>query len=468
MKRPLVFIAVAFALGDVLGGKISNRPEIALIALAGLLLFACLRYRHLRVGATLLILFLFLLSGFLWNSLARQKAAVEGQAWPSRNVVLTGMVAEDPGGYPDRTVYILSKLKLAGGSGSTIIKGRLQLVIYNPEAGIQYHYGDLLQVRGKIDLQTSDRNPGEFNYREYLIRRGIYGRISIYRPADVTRLGKETGNVLIRTALTAKGRVASLVESTLPSQQAGVLLALLFGDQERLDDEQVDLYRTLGVMHIFSVSGLHVAFVLLFLLAVGRLMRLPPRLETIIAVSVLVFYAVMVGFPPSVVRATVMVIIGLGARLVMRAPDFYTSLAGAGLIILIWNPLQIYDPGFQLSFVATWGLVYLEPMIKGWLLFLPGWGKYLVAPIAAQLGVLPLTALYFNAVSLLAIPANILVVGLVGVITVLGLAVFHIGTNGFSNRRSNCPGSGCPDLADGDVAVTDWTDSRVVGHREQS
>ncbi|MHB1128130.1 MAG: ComEC/Rec2 family competence protein, partial [Bacillota bacterium] len=424
MKRPLVLVAAAFALGDALGNQINHDPRIALITLASLFICAFLCYRRFWVGTGVVILTLFLMAGFLWNGLARQKIEAEGQAWPSGPVVFTGTVVADPTGYPDRTAYILGRLRLTGDTGSRSLKGRAQLVIYAPQPQTRYHYGDRLQVRGKMELPSVRRNPGEFDYREYLARHGVYGRVSAFRPADVTLVGQETGNPLIGISLAAKGRVVSLVDSVLPPRQAGVMLALLLGDRERLDGQQVDLYRTLGVMHIFSVSGLHVGFVLFFLLVLGRLLRLSARVGTLAAVIVLVFYSAMVGFPSSVVRAMVMAIMVLGARLVMREPDFYTGLAAAALVILLWNPLQLNDPGFQLSFMATWGLVYLEPIIAGWLSFLPGWRRVLVAPITAQLGVLPLTALYFNTISLLAIPANILVVGLAGVITVLGLVMF--------------------------------------------
>jgi competence protein ComEC len=179
-----------------------------------------------------------------------------------------------------------------------------------------------------------------------------------------------------------------------------------------------------------------VGLVLAGLVALFGILKLAPGLTAPLATPVLIFYALMTGINPAVLRATLMALLFLWAHHLGRDRDWPTTLALAALVTLLWNPLQIFHPGFQLSFAATWGLLYLgPPLTKAFLGLFNGLpvsvariaAQGLAIPLAAQLATIPLVAWYYNLISPVSIPANLLAVPLVGLILTLGLLAAVLG-----------------------------------------
>ncbi|SMB92897.1 competence protein ComEC [Thermanaeromonas toyohensis ToBE] len=339
---------------------------------------------------------------------------------------LRGVVMEEPKIYPRRVVYLLEAWEIKQKDDQRKVKEKVEVVQYfqRGKAPPCYRYGDVLKVQGRLELPTTARNPGEFDYRAYLARRYIYTQVIVDNPNNITKIGEVSGYPWWRLALKAKERARTAITSALPPRFSGLLLALLFGDKEKLEQGDVDVFKTLGVMHVFAVSGLHVGFVLLFLMGLAGFMGLHLGTAVTISIAGLLFYAALAGFSPSITRAVIMGNLGLYAYLKRQKFYFYTSLSLAAFLILLFQPRSLYDTGFQLSFLATWGLVYFYPLGDGLLGWLPSWRRYLIVPLAAQIAVLPLTAYYFNLLPLLSLPANLITVALTGVVTLLGLASF--------------------------------------------
>ena len=225
-----------------------------------------------------------------------------------------------------------------------------------------------------------------------------------------------------------------------------------------IDQETRQAFSETGIVHILSVSGLHVGLVLGGLMGFLGLFRAPPACTAPLVTPVLLFYALMTGLNPAVLRATFMALLFVWAHHLGRDRDWPTTLALAALIILIWKPLQIYNPGFQLSFTATWGILYLGPLLAAGLARLlkglsesavrvaaPGprgdsvpqrgisenfvrvAALALAVPLAAQLATVPLVAWYYNLFSPVSIPANLLAAPLVGLILLLGILAAILG-----------------------------------------
>ncbi|MDH7479775.1 MAG: DNA internalization-related competence protein ComEC/Rec2, partial [Syntrophomonadaceae bacterium] len=216
-------------------------------------------------------------------------------------------------------------------------------------------------------------------------------------------------------------RVEENIRRELPPQQASYLAAVLFGDKSGLPAEELELYQRLGLAHVFSVSGLHLGFVLALSLLLARGLRLKGAGYFLFNLLSMLFYAAMVGFPPATMRALLMAALALGAYLFRREVNPLGGLALAGLVLLIGNPRLLFDAGFQLSFTATGGLVYLYPRLQvlaaGW----PRGAQWLLLPLAAQLGILPLVAYYYGLVSPVSLFTNLVLVGLLGSIVMVGI-----------------------------------------------
>jgi competence protein ComEC len=267
------------------------------------------------------------------------------------------------------------------------------------------------RVRGQLRVAhpVGFRNPGGFDHAAYLARRGIHAAATGHGDA-LTVLDTPP------TPWRARVKRAALaaMDTALPPASAALLGGLLLGERTALPPEIQDGFRAAGVYHVLAVSGFNVALVAASALAILTLARLGPRAAALGAGIAVVGFAIVVGPEPSVVRATLMGVLVLGARLLDREASVLNGLAFAALAILVARPGDLLDPGFQLSFAATLGII-LIPHPHGTI------AGALSVSLAAQLAVLPITLAHFNQVSLVGPLANLGAVPLAAVATVLGL-----------------------------------------------
>ena len=227
---------------------------------------------------------------------------------------------------------------------------------------------------------------------------------------------RSKGNFLVN-------KIISIHQQTLPKDYANLLGSIIFGlKASPISPELKDDYKKAGVIHILVASGQQVAILIGVCLAVRRFFKIPILL-TVILISILnLIFVFMTGAGPSIIRAAIMGELTLLGLLFERERDFYTSLAMAALLILIWDPLTLFDIGFQLTFTATWSLVYLAPLIEDSLKkFIP---QIIASPLAVAIAPVsvttPISVYYFNQLSLIAVFSNLLVVPLAEILTVLG------------------------------------------------
>jgi len=218
--------------------------------------------------------------------------------------------------------------------------------------------------------------------------------------------------------------MAQTILQKVGGTEGALIQSLVLGERGGLPEETRQGFARSGVIHVLAVSGLHVGFVILVCFAIFTLLRLPPTVRTLLTLLVLFLYVYLTNVRPSVVRAAVMGGLLLIGHDLQRRTPVTNTLALAALVILILNPLALFQASFQLSFAAVLGIVFFYRPLEQLLFLGPlrtirrhAVGRYTLAllavSLAAQLGTLPLSAFYFGRIPLVGLLANLLVIPLV-------------------------------------------------------
>ena len=293
-------------------------------------------------------------------------------------------------------------------------------------------YGDKIRVdNGYLSLPSSPRNPGGFDYRSFLLRRKIYVLADVFSPGCIVVLGEKCGNPVIRLALLLKSRMETIIEKSMDPPQSLFLEAMLLGNRRKLPEEWKEVFSSTGTAHILSISGLHVGFVFSIALILFGVLNLPVKMSSMLTVIIIIAYCLVTGSRPPAIRASIMAIMILTGRMLDRPVNNWNSLALAAFIILALNPMELFNPGFQMSFVAVFGILYLCPRIQRLLHPSHSWLKWIwrstTVIAGAQIAVLPLIAYYFNVLPLISFPANFVVVPMLAIIVGLGFSACILG-----------------------------------------
>ncbi len=301
--------------------------------------------------------------------------------------------------------------------------GRARLTVLGSPIAVRY--GD--EIRGRFRLRHPRRfeNPGAFDYPAYLASRRIFLEGWTREPVEVEPAS--SGFRPLAVIFGVRAMLLERLDAALPSAQAGLLKAIVLGDRSGVTAEMQRAFLDSGTYHVLAISGLHVGILAGALFGLFRLGRASPRLAAAAAALLVTFYAALTGAGASVVRAAVMADAYLLAIVLDRRSDLLNSLALAALALLWWNPRFLHDVGFQLTFLATLGIVLLLPRCVSRLGVLPRplrWALESVAiTVAATVVTLPVLASSFNRVAPVGVLANIPVVPLSGAITTLGAAM---------------------------------------------
>ena len=295
----------------------------------------------------------------------------------------------------------------------------------------QLNAGNKMYLTGTYQKGRERRNPGEFDYDKYLKSKSITGLFISYNTDSINILSNQKD--YFKSSLHS---VRKLIDETIHKlhnpQTAGLLRGLLLADRSEIDYETKNEFINSGVVHILAVSGLHVGYVLVIIIFMFG--RFGIYLRSILTIIGLVAFMFLTGVPPSVFRATLMSVVIIIAFLSNRSANIINSISIAAFIILILNPNEIYNPGFQLSFSAVLAIGILYPYLQKIIFKLNlkhKWLEYILlffgVSLSAQIGTLPFTLAYFSKLSVVALFANLIVIPTVGVIIGIAFITVFIG-----------------------------------------
>ena len=448
-RLPLMWFSLAFLAGIVLGSLVSLSLWVW-IALAVLAIFLSILpgvlAARLHPSSSLLQPFSFILIFALFLGAARYQFSVPRfdafhiAFYNDRDydLLITGTLVEPP---DYRDSYTNLRLKVSNvdtGDGDLAVSGLLLVRASNNQT---FHYGEILRLRGK--LETPPENE-DFSYRDYLAAQHIHSYMS---NAEVTVLPGSSGNPIAAALYQIKERSLANIYHMFPDPESSLLAGILLGVDTGLTRELQQAFKDTGTAHIIAISGFNISIIAgIFFAFFSRF--LGERRGALAAVLGIALYTFIVGADAAVVRAAIMGSLALLARQVGRRQFALNTLLAVALLMCLWNPLFLWDVGFQLSFFATLGLIlYAEPFSKfaNRLItryfpassaerFAELFSEFVLLTLAAQLTTIPIMAYQFQRISLISfvanpfiLPAQPAVMILGGLAVLLSLAWFPLG-----------------------------------------
>ena len=442
MKRPLGIVAVLYACGVLIGNYVSL-PLSCLFLISGALLIGSIVARRLRIHF-LRVLFIFIgwtnftcHTAFTNPTDLRVLLGNDPQLLTIRGTLAeTPQVRVYPGDEADslRTTARVNVIAVQRETGSQPACG--QIVVTTPgELPEKFFRGQQVQIYGVIALPPLPIAEGLFDYREYLKRQEIYFQLKAESSNDWQIAGspKTTPPLSDRFSKWAKGSLAiGRAEADLPLH---LEQALTLGEKSYLTQDITEPFMKAATFHIFAVDGLRMAILFGIFFTTLRWLRVPRNICSFVILPLLWFYVDLTGWPASAIRAAVMLTIVIFGWILKRPDDVLNSLYAAALVLLLWQPQQLFQAGFQLSFCVVLCIILVMPAFDKFVQRLlqfdpllpdelrPRWQVLLHKPIrfacglassslAAWLGSLPLAAYYFHLFTPVSTPANVVAVPL--------------------------------------------------------
>ena len=325
--------------------------------------------------------------------------------------------------FNDRYIVIVNEID------GTTNTGRILLNVRKDSLNHTFETGTHLQINGSLYQNSPAKNPNQFDYGKYLESKQIYAQL--YADASDIKIGSLiTKDIWYYTSKLRSKIIRNLEKSNFNKAELHVAVALILGQQQDILPEIIKDYQFAGAVHILSVSGLHIGFILLFVTFLLKPFPNTKRgsfLKLIVILFSLSSFGLIAGLAPSVLRSVTMfsfVAIGMYLR---RSTNIFHTLLVSMLLILLVQPSFLFDVGFQLSYVALFFILWLQPLLAG--LWQPKnriatyFWDILTVSFAAQMGTFPLSIYYFHQFPGLFFVTNLVIIPFLSVIMGLGVLV---------------------------------------------
>lgn len=439
----MIYFVVSFALGiifeSVLGGW--GWPFSLLVAVISAFLFLYLKKENAFFGKTVLLVGLAFCLGILRMNFAQVSPDQNLYQLVGEKVSFEAVISKEPDVRDTSARYIV-RPELSSKSLILLVADRF------PEL----RYGDKIKVSGKLELPKNftGESGEEFDYVSFLAKDQIH--FIVYYP-QIDPISSAQGGLrgtrrIVSALYSLKSIFIEKISAVVPEPNASLLGGLIFGARQSLGAELLDDFRKVGLIHIVVLSGYNLTVIAAGIFAATSYFGKRNLSFAVSAVAIALF-AVMVGLGATVIRAAVMALIAILARFLGRPADALRWLFIAGFLMLLWNPLSLlFDPSFQLSFMATLGLILFSPIVENfiartWL------GRFVTtkfkireivsATVAVQLFILPLLIRMSGEVSLVSFLVNPLVLPLVPAVMALGATTGVMGLIPFAGQMLSWP-----------------------------
>jgi competence protein ComEC len=349
---------------------------------------------------------------------------------PRQNVQIYGEVADWPELKADFTSIII-RVDSLGGTIAQRATGRLLLKISDTTTALQR--GDRVEFFGRIYPVESRSAQSGFDYNRYLNLKGIFGNVYLPGVLDI-RVDRRPELGFLSLVDRLRAGIRELLYANLSPSSAALASGFLIGETRDIPVEVYQRFRDSGTLHLMAVSGSNVAVVLAFFMIALAPFSFGRATRALVLLTVIILFAALSYGEPSVLRASVMAALVILVGVVQRRYDLNNIIALSMLIILLFDPAELFDIGFQLSFATAWGLIFMVPRVTE--LFRTyhnrRWYRWIVFPLiisfVAQLASAPLIGCYFGKIPLVSLAANLVIVPLasVALVGILVMLLSHL------------------------------------------
>jgi competence protein ComEC len=352
------------------------------------------------------LFFIFLCLGLMRGGLAEHKVSQEQiDYYNGQKLEIIGVITETDI-RRDKAKYQIEVDGMVFPEGAEMFPCLQGTILITLNKYPQYHYGDKVRVVG--ELQEPGKFEG-FNYGNYLSRYGVYS-VMYYPYIEVLDTGQ--GSLFWAGMTWMQTKFLSQINKLLPEPHASFEAGLLVGARKGIPDDLMNQFNITGLTHIIAISGYNITIIIVFVM--WLLAGLPRKMGFYVAIGAIVLFTLFVGASPAVTRASIMGILGLIALNYGRQNNIHITVLFSACLMVLWNPKILWwDVGFQLSFAAVLGLIYVAPLFKKYAEKLPqafGVREAIQMTLSAQVMALPIIVYNFERLSLIAPIANLFVI----------------------------------------------------------
>jgi competence protein ComEC len=450
LKYPPVVSVIPFALG-ILSSKLPGQElpfigyymeyiPFVISAVAIIVIFIYNRIADSVWYLSVYICLIFLSGVLLFQYVYYKKSVTNVGNFISDDAVIYGRISEMPELKDDRIRLLLDADSVNGNIADGYVLVTVYKASYRDQTADSYFYGDYISVKGKLKKLPHKRNPGEFDYGHYLKLHDIDAVFTAWGYDKINFIGKtDQGFYYGKFIYPFKRYSVKVIDKLVGGEEGEYLKGLVLGERSNISRETKENFINAGVAHIIAVSGLNVAYVIIIIW--GFLTFVPVRysLKIFITITLLIMYMNLTGNVPSITRATIMASMFLISGVFERKPNAYNILAFSALVILLYDPRQLFDAGFILSYSAVLSIIIIYPVLESKLQSLKWYGNLdmttakgrfikavtalILGTFSAQIGMLPVSAIMFNKISVVSLFANLFAIPMANISLAIGFLI---------------------------------------------
>lgn len=445
MKRPILIAVIGYIIGIIVGLYFNKSIVLIYVPIIAIYfihkfynkrktkkfqLLSIKRYlRYIKIYLNSKVIILLIISSIISNTIVifqnKNYEKIYKNLSNQENLNLTGIIISEK---QEKQYYNKYKIKVNYNNQN------LRFYI-STKKDIELEYGDKVTILGTYTKPEIQKNYKGFNYSEYLKQLKIYGTIKCEK---IQLLEKKQENKIFQISNQISNKIISNTKKVLEEETSSILLGLILGYKQDLDEETQENFRNASMSHILAVSGMHVAYVILGINLIFKNL-IGKKNSNILNILILIFYMFIANFLPSITRAGIMGMMMIFSKLICRKNDIYISISISLLIILIYNPFLIQNLGLQLSYGGVMGIILFNKNILKFLdnikvknkiyryKIKPKIQKYLdkikdiiSVSISVQIFILPIILYNLNTFNLYFLISNLFLSILIGPIVILG------------------------------------------------